>query len=648
MENGFEEVAKNIFMFKDVINVYILKYKFKAIIIDIGSGECLKHLTDIGVQKIDYIFYTHYHRDQNYGNEIALRDKRQKIQIGAPYRERKLFSEAEEFWKKKSYYDIYYFKPTFFVSNYNIPLNLTFKDGDVFDWNDFQIKIIETPGHTRGSISYLINRDGKNYIFIGDLLHSGGKIITYYDLEYVYNDNGEWGIKYSLKSFKKILKYKPIMLFPSHGDIIKNPKEDIKILKERFKRARFIFCSKTSSIDPKNVIIDIIKKKSKRVNLKKEFPHIIHKGRRTPFIIFGNNKNCFVIDYAGTGFPFSWKEKKFFKIIQKRGVKEIDFVIPTHYHDDHTAGIPLLQQKYGIKVYALEEMVDILENPKHYRLACLIDEPIKVDRVIKHGEKFHWDDYEFTIYHFPGQTEYHMGMHGIIDNKNVFFVGDSWMPRFLIDRHTNLNALNYCQIGEGVGQMKCAEILLETKPEYIAISHYGIIKITENDLMKYKEYVKEYEPLLSELIAQPNPNMGFDPNWIHFKPIRIDCKAGEKINANLIIRNYLDKEVIAAYKMNIPQSWNCNQPESEINIRAKSIAQIPIQIEIPNDSKEKGQKIITADIIFDGKEYGPFADLMINCDYKPPDSWGAWNPQRKTNLLFWITKRMLLSKNFFK
>ena len=147
------QIFENIFLFKDSVNVYAIKDGNKAILIDFGSGEILNHLSEIGVSKVDYIFHTHYHRDQCYGDYRALV---QKIKIAAPQREKKLFAEAENFWKVKSYYDIYSFKPTFFVSKFNIPLDVTFSDNEEFEWNSYKFKIIETAGHTTGSVSYLL------------------------------------------------------------------------------------------------------------------------------------------------------------------------------------------------------------------------------------------------------------------------------------------------------------------------------------------------------------------------------------------------------------------------------------------------------------------------------------------------------------
>ena len=88
--------------------------------------------------------------------------------------------------------------------------------------------------------------------------------------------------------------------------------------------------------------------------------------------------------------------------------------------------------------------------------------------------------------------------------------------------------------------------------------------------------------------------------------------------------------------------------EGEAEVPAKDNSVIPLQIQIPTDTSQKGQKIITADITFDGKELGPVPDLMVNCDYTPPVSWGAWNPQKKKNLLIWIGNRMKQSKKLFK
>jgi len=638
------QISKDVFLFKDSVNVYAIKDGDKAILIDFGSGNILNHLSEVGVSKVDYIFHTHYHRDQCYGDREALK---QKIKIAAPSKEQKLFTEAENFWKIKSYYDIYSFKPTFFVSTYNIPLDLVFKNEDDFEWGSYKFKIIETAGHTTGSLSYLLEFDNKILAFTGDLIHSGGKVINYYDLEYAYTgDGGEIGINFTLNSFKELLKHDPSILLPSHGDIIKNPTKDINSLKKKFERVTSAFRLDKNIRLEDDQVMEFINNIDK-IDNSSEFPHIIRKGFGTTFIILGNQQNCILIDFPGSDLVFAYNYEELAKILQKNNIKKIDFVIPTHYHDDHIGGIPLLQQKYNIEVYALEDIVDVLENPTHYRIGCLIDTPIKVDRILKDGETFKWDDYEFQIFHFPGQTEYHMGLFGKIDGKTVFFVGDSFQPFLLGGPETNNNCINLCQLGENIGSMKCVDILIKSNPEYLASSHLGFFKVNQNILKRYKEHVSQYESIIADLVAQDNPNMGFDPNWICFKPIRIITKPGSVFKTNLIVRNYLKKKSNVEIELNLPKNWGSRINKNTYTIEPKTLKEIPISIKIPKSEDPDGMTIITANIKWNGINIGPVPDLMIDHGYVPTDSWTAWTPDKIIDLFQWINNTYIRDAQFF-
>ncbi|MFX0166983.1 MAG: MBL fold metallo-hydrolase [Promethearchaeota archaeon] len=638
------EIFENIFLFEDSINVYVVRDGNMAILIDFGSGKILNFLSDIDVNEVDYIFHTHYHRDQCFGDNIALQ---QEIKIAAPSREKKLFTEAEEFWKKKSYYDIYSLKPSFFVSTYNIPLDRTFKDKEDFVWGSHKFKIIETRGHTSGSATYLLQYETGTLAFTGDLIHSGGKIINYYDLEYSYTgDGGNMGIGFSLNSFEELLKYNPDVLLPSHGEIIKEPTKDIEILKKKFDRVTSAFrLNKIIPMDINNAM-DFVNQLEQSED-KSLFPHVIRKGFGTTFVLLGNHQNCILIDFPGDGVFFAYNYEQLNKILKENDVKTIDFVIPTHYHDDHIGGIPLLQQKYDIPVYALENLVDVLENPTHYRIGCLIDTPIKVDRVLKDGECFTWDDYKFQIFHFPGQTEYHMGLFTKIDGKSAFFVGDSMQPLLLNGPETNNNCINLCQLGDNLGSVKCADILLNCKPEYLASSHLGFFKVNEQILQSYRDHVSTYKSLIGDLVAQDDPNMGFDPNWICFKPIRIISKPGNTCQTNLIIRNYLEKDSIVEIELNLPEKWESEYKKESFNIKPKTFMELPITIKIPETEDFKGRTIITANIKWNGNDIGPFPDLMIDHGFIPSDSWTAWTPYKGIDLLQWIIGYYMRDLQFF-
>src|SRR5438876_248781 len=92
------QVAAGIYMYKDTCNVYAIVNGPRAILIDFGSGGILSELPSLGVQKVDWILHTHFHRDQAQGDQLA---RARGIEIAVPATERKYFDHAETFWNEK-------------------------------------------------------------------------------------------------------------------------------------------------------------------------------------------------------------------------------------------------------------------------------------------------------------------------------------------------------------------------------------------------------------------------------------------------------------------------------------------------------------------------------------------------------------------
>src|SRR5437899_670414 len=69
---------------------------------------------------------------------------------------------------------------------HNLPVAGVLRDYETFRWGTYELLIYPTPGHTIGSISLVGTVDGRKLAFTGDLIHSPGKAITLYDLQYQY------------------------------------------------------------------------------------------------------------------------------------------------------------------------------------------------------------------------------------------------------------------------------------------------------------------------------------------------------------------------------------------------------------------------------------------------------------------------------
>jgi len=175
-------------------NCYLLISKDEAAVIDPGGGAktIFKEIEKSGA-KLKYIILTHGHWDH------TLSVAKIKEKTGAKI----LLHEAEKEFVK--------FKVDEFLKDYNPPTTLprpTRAPDSEIKIGDLVLKVIHTPGHTKGSICL----SGENFIFTGDTLFKDGYGRT--DLK----GGSEEDLKNSLEKLSKILK-PGMKVYPGHGEI---------------------------------------------------------------------------------------------------------------------------------------------------------------------------------------------------------------------------------------------------------------------------------------------------------------------------------------------------------------------------------------------------------------------------------------------
>jgi hypothetical protein len=89
---GFPEL----FAFTDTCNSYLLRDGDAALLIDLGDGGVLGHLDTLGVKHIEWVLFTHHHREQCQG--IGKVD-RKVTHVAVPEGERELFEDPISFRK---------------------------------------------------------------------------------------------------------------------------------------------------------------------------------------------------------------------------------------------------------------------------------------------------------------------------------------------------------------------------------------------------------------------------------------------------------------------------------------------------------------------------------------------------------------------
>lgn len=162
----------------------------EALVLDPGGDvdDILNGITELGA-KVKYIFLTHGHVDHTSGVEILKNLVKASIAINE--RDSELINKGAHLYgpllegKEPEYY---------------------LKEGDSFKIGDIEVTCIETPGHTPGGMSFIV----EDSVFTGDTLFYGS--IGRTDLE-----GGSQEI--ILKSIKEKLLTLPddTIVYPGHG-----------------------------------------------------------------------------------------------------------------------------------------------------------------------------------------------------------------------------------------------------------------------------------------------------------------------------------------------------------------------------------------------------------------------------------------------
>ena len=84
----------NLFTWTDTCNVHIVRDGDAALLIDLGDGSVLDHLAEIGVKRVEWILFTHHHREQCQG---APKLQGRGVKLAAPEAERALFENPMSF-----------------------------------------------------------------------------------------------------------------------------------------------------------------------------------------------------------------------------------------------------------------------------------------------------------------------------------------------------------------------------------------------------------------------------------------------------------------------------------------------------------------------------------------------------------------------
>lgn len=600
---NMHKIIDNIFLHDDICNVYIIKSGNLAVLIDFGTGGVLDRLPDIGVDKVAAVLLTHHHRDQCQNLKLAVEFN---IPIWVPHTEQDLIKNIDEHWQGREIYNNYNVRQDRFSILDSVPIAGTLRDYKEYVFADYNFTVLPTPGHTTGAVSFLLSIDGYNLAFTGDLIASPGKIWSLAATQWTYN--GGEGLAATAASLLSLKERHPNVLLPSHGVVMYDPEASIDLLNEKlFELMRCRMQNPRLKLLHERPF-EVITPHLLRNRASMAYYYVlVSKSGKAMFFDFGYD---FVTGLASGTDRTSRRPWLYTIQTLKRdfAVSKIDVVMPTHYHDDHVAGINLLRDVEGTQVWAAENFADILMNPAKYDLPCLWYDPILVDKVLEVDQSFCWEEYEIVLHKFSGHTSYEVAISFKVDGKVVLLTGDQYQgndaSQWNYVYKNRFNFEDYKLSAYLIRKINCDIVLTgHWEPYWVEAGYFDALEAKGEAL----------ERLHNDLLFFEEGEFPIDALFTQIHPYQVVTSANTQLQFELEIQNPLSVEVEAQLTLYVPNGWKAAQETLKTTLLPKSVHMLPFEVIVLEKVSVRRARI-SIDLSLNGIRLGQIAEALITVE----------------------------------
>ncbi|NUQ62509.1 MAG: MBL fold metallo-hydrolase [Pirellulales bacterium] len=596
------EISKHLLVFPGPINVGILRDGDRALLVDCGDGRVAGGLGPLGIRTVERIVFTHHHRDQCCGAG-GLAAAGAKLVV--PEAERAYFDGVAAYWNDpKTRWHIYNFHPHHLMLAEPVPVGGAVKDNDEFAWGPARIRVLATPGHTDGSVSYLVEVDGRRVVFSGDLVYGEGQIWELSSMQKglrwegggTSDYHGFLGSRGELAaSLARIIRdLQPHALVPSHGRILKEPLKAIDALSARLAEChdKYTAISALRHYFPKAFAEYEGRKGHMPIRPGKSPPGCLrHFG--TTWMLVSRSKAALVMDCGQPKIVRTVRE-----MLDKGEIRSVDGLWITHYHDDHVDAVPEFQAAFDCPCITDRHVAEVITDPVAWRLPCISPSKARVDRPTEDGESWQWHEFRLTAYHLPGQTLYHSALFAEAGDLRMLFVGDS----FTMGGIDDYCAQNRNWLGDNAGFANCVRLIEKLQPTHIFNCHVNdAFDFTPEQCRAMRENLAERERLFGRLFPWDHANYGMDESWVRCYPYEQKSAAGEEAAFDVVVTNHSRAANRASCRPALPKSWRSEGAAwTAADVPPKENGRLRIAFRIPGGIAS-GRYVIPVDL-----RYGPW------------------------------------------
>jgi glyoxylase-like metal-dependent hydrolase (beta-lactamase superfamily II) len=414
----------------------------------------------------------------------------------------------------------------------------------------------------------------------------------------------QWRLKDSLS---RVAQLRPAAIVPSHGPLIERPEQAVQLLVDRLDACYENYVSISALRHYFPPLFAEFADRPGQMPIRPGLPVpdcLRHFG--TTWMLVAKSGAALVMDVGSNR-----QVEQIQEMLDRGEITSVDALWVTHYHFDHTDGIPLFQQTFDCACYTDKQLAAVLQEPRAWRLPCLAPEAIRVDHPLEDGHSWQWQEFKLTSYFYPGQTLYHAALLAERDDLRMLFVGDS---------HTMGGNDDYCAqnrnlLGRGKGFQYCLQLVEKLKPTHMFNCHVNdAFTFTADEIRFMHKTLDRREQLFGELFPWDHANYGTDASWVRCAPYTQTVRPGTTVKIDVVVTNHSTTATTTRCRAVPPRSFNGQaSPWSEASIDAGQEGSLPLAVDLPS-SLAAGRYVIPIDVVHGDRYLPQFSEAIVQIE----------------------------------
>ncbi|WP_028048248.1 MBL fold metallo-hydrolase [Cellulomonas sp. URHD0024] len=551
------EIVPGVFRIADTCHVYVVVAQQgaerTAIAIDFGSGAVLDELAAMGVDRITDVLLTHHHRDQAQGLPRAVAAG---IRVHVPPVERDLFDRVDEMWRTRPLDNDYNLRQDRFSLLEPVPVDDVVPEYRTARYGGVEVEVLPTPGHTVGSVTYLVRAADRLLAFTGDLVYSPGKVWSLAASQWSYTETE--GPAMTVLSAYLLMDRDVDVLLPSHGEVMNDPRHALGLLASRMRA--YVDSRRPLPWDLRTRLEDPYLRVTEHLLLNTS-------SLSCCYVLLSRSGAALLIDYGydmTTGLPGGsdrasrrpWLAS-LPALRRTYAVGAVEAVLATHYHDDHVAGMNLLREVEGTQVWAPANVAPVLASPADHDLPCLWFDPVPVDRVLPLGSTTRWREYEITVHELPGHTLFAAAFELVVDGIRVLVTGDQQDGLGIPGRRREFLNYQYRNRFRVEDYRDSASLYRAVAPGVMVSGHWEPRWVDEAYLEMLAVQGEEVVRVHDDLLPFDELDLGADGVLARATPYRSRVVVGATRRLEVEVRNPFSVSCGVVVRPVVPDGWRC-------------------------------------------------------------------------------------------